>query len=127
MDAAQGHQKATEDLCRMQVEDLVCCAEEEEGCVSAREQALLEAIDRLWDRIGCPELEQAIGPYELEAQSSEELELEPAWSCPFCGEEGGEPVLNTWREYQGVSPHGGMVEFEEQMCTKCSRRRGWNR
>ena len=92
--------------------------------MSHREQALLEAIDRLWDRIACPELDEAIQPYELDRQSSEELEIEEEerWSCPYCGEEGGEPILSTWREYQGVSPHGGMVEFEEQMCSKCYRR-----
>lgn len=95
--------------------------------MSSREQALLEAIDQLWDRIGCPELNKALEPYQLEYQSSPELELEPAWSCPYCGEEDGEPITKSWSEYQGVSPHGGMVDFQEEMCTKCAGRRGWNR
>lgn len=93
--------------------------------VSGREQALLEAIDQLWDRIGCPELSEALGPYELEQQSSPELELQPAWSCPFCGEEGGEPRTISSSEWYGADADGNRGEwreFSEEMCTKCCGR-----
>ena len=39
--------------------------------------------------------------------------------CPNCGEPGGTPRISYSREYQGVSPHGGVVEFTEEGCTKC--------
>lgn len=42
--------------------------------------------------------------------------------CPCCGEVGGYPVTVYSREYQGESPHGGMVEWEEQMCSLCERK-----
>lgn len=90
--------------------------------MSHREQALLEAIDGLWDQIGCPELSKALEPYQLEYQSSPELELEQPWSCPYCGEEDGEPMTLMWTEFQGCREHGGPVEFEEERCTKCCRR-----
>lgn len=38
--------------------------------------------------------------------------------CPHCGEH-GEPRTVTSREYQGESPHGGMVEWQEEMCSEC--------
>lgn len=43
--------------------------------------------------------------------------------CPNCGELGGEIISNYSREYQGESPHGGYVEFVEEMCTKCKPKR----
>lgn len=44
------------------------------------------------------------------------------WYCKYCGEEDGEPVNVTSREYQGDSPHGGMVEWHDEMCTLCAPR-----
>lgn len=38
--------------------------------------------------------------------------------CPYCGEH-GEPREIVSREYQGESPHGGIVESVEQMCSIC--------
>ena len=60
-----------------------------------------------------------------ELLSFEELEAELvslgaiAWSCRYCGEEGGDPAGVAWDEYQGVEGHGGMVTFTEERCTKC--------
>lgn len=45
------------------------------------------------------------------------------FTCSYCGEEGGEPVTVFWSEFQGVSGHGGMVDFQDGRCTKCVRRR----
>lgn len=39
--------------------------------------------------------------------------------CPNCGESGGEPRTVYSREYQGESPHGGMVEWEDKCCSLC--------
>jgi len=43
------------------------------------------------------------------------------WDCPNCGATGGESVTRRSREFQGCAEHGGMVEFEEEMCTRCVR------
>ena len=47
---------------------------------------------------------------------------EDAWHCPYCGEEGGEPITIYSREYQGDSPHGGFVEWADEACTLCNGR-----
>lgn len=39
--------------------------------------------------------------------------------CPHCGETTGEPRTVTSMEYQGESPHGGMVEWQDEMCSEC--------
>jgi hypothetical protein len=39
--------------------------------------------------------------------------------CPYCGEDGGEPIMVRSREYQGESPHGGVVKWEDEMCSLC--------
>ncbi|HKT90115.1 MAG TPA: hypothetical protein VJQ59_16840 [Candidatus Sulfotelmatobacter sp.] len=64
---------------------------------------------------------------ESEWYSLDELRIELVWlevhewECPYCGESGGEPVTRTWREFQGVEGHGGVVIFEEEVCSKCYR------
>jgi hypothetical protein len=40
-------------------------------------------------------------------------------SCPYCGETGGTPIEVYSHEYQGESPHGGIVEWCEEACTLC--------
>ncbi len=42
--------------------------------------------------------------------------------CPYCGETGGQPRFIVSREYQGQSPHGGMVEWEDECCSLCMGR-----
>jgi hypothetical protein len=32
---------------------------------------------------------------------------------------GGRPITVVSREYQGESPHGGIVEWEEEQCSIC--------
>ena len=73
----------------------------------------------------------AVGRFETvgqECYSLAELEAELVslgampYECPYCGEAGGEPVDVYWTEYQGVSPHGGVVETTEERCTKCVRK-----
>ena len=46
--------------------------------------------------------------------------MDEAWYCPYCGEPGGEPRIIYSREYQGESPHGGMVEWADEMCSLCA-------
>lgn len=46
------------------------------------------------------------------------------WHCPYCGETGGEPYTVYSREYQGDSPHGGIVEWSDECCTLCKGRPG---
>ena len=66
-------------------------------------------------------------PYEFESWEECKKEMYAfdalPWECPNCGEAGGNLVVVTWTEYQGVSPHGGLVDFEEQCCTKCQPHR----
>ncbi len=74
---------------------------------------------------------EAVGRYESqeEGQTLNALEDElvslgaVAWSCPWCGEEGGESITEYSREWQGDAYHGGMVEWADERCTKCIRRR----
>lgn len=47
-------------------------------------------------------------------------ENEEQWFCPYCGEPGGEPHTVYSREYQGESPHGGMVEWQDERCSLCA-------
>ncbi len=56
-------------------------------------------------------------PFDNEILSDDE----PVWSCPYCGDEDGEPISVYSREFQGCAEHGGMVEWEEKMCTICER------
>ncbi len=60
-------------------------------------------------------------PTETIPFDNELLADEPAWTCPYCGDEGGEPMSITSREFQGCYGHGGMVELEEECCSKCFR------
>lgn len=41
--------------------------------------------------------------------------------CPYFGEAGGYPKTVSSREYQGDSPHGGMVEHTEERCSLCAK------
>lgn len=43
--------------------------------------------------------------------------------CPYCGSDTATPVTVYSSEYQGDSPHGGMVEWADQMCSECAPRR----
>lgn len=45
-------------------------------------------------------------------------------ACPFCGELGGTPITVHSSEYQGDSPHGGMVEWSDEACSLCKGRVG---
>ena len=73
---------------------------------------------------------EAVGRYETVEESDDIAKLEEMlvsvgaipWTCKWCGDEGGEPRTARWSEYQGESPHGGMVEFEEGRCSRCIRR-----
>ncbi len=56
-------------------------------------------------------------PFDNEILSDDE----PSWTCPYCGDEGGEPMSIPSREFQGAYGHGGYVEWEEQCCSKCFR------
>jgi hypothetical protein len=49
------------------------------------------------------------------------MKCETSFVCPYCGESGGEPQTVYSREYQGESPHGGMVEHVDEMCSLCIR------
>jgi len=70
---------------------------------------------------------EAVGRFESIAEGDTLEELEETmvsegvipWTCPYCGEEGGTPIMASWSEFQGASGHGGMVEFQEQRCDKC--------
>lgn len=44
--------------------------------------------------------------------------------CPYCGEPGGYPITVYSSEYQGESPHGGIVEWEDEACTLCGGKPG---
>lgn len=55
-------------------------------------------------------------PNQYEAPTEE-------WYCPNCGESGGSPRTVVSREYQGDSPHGGMVEWEDDCCSLCVKER----
>jgi DnaJ-class molecular chaperone len=41
------------------------------------------------------------------------------YRCPNCGEDGGTPITVTYREFQGDAAHGGMVNHEDEACSKC--------
>ena len=45
------------------------------------------------------------------------------WHCPYCGDEGGEPVTVYAREFQGEEGHGGMVEWADEGCSRCVKQR----
>ena len=47
---------------------------------------------------------------------------EPSWSCPYCGDDDGEPHDLYWSEFCGDAAHGGMVEYHEERCSKCYHR-----
>ena len=45
-------------------------------------------------------------------------------ACPYCGEVGGSPIEIESSEYQGQSPHGGIVTWTDTACTLCKGRPG---
>ena len=47
----------------------------------------------------------------------------PAWTCPYCAETGGEPLEITSREFQGEPGHGGFAEWREERCSLCDPRK----
>jgi hypothetical protein len=73
---------------------------------------------------------EAVGRYETVEEDDDIAKLEEVlvsvgaipWSCPYCGEEGGEPRTVSSREWQGDSAHGGMVYWEDECCSKCAGR-----
>ena len=65
-------------------------------------------------------LDEGMGVKALEAAMVSVGAME--WECPYCGETGGDPVTSYSREWQGDEYHGGIVEWSEEMCTKCSRK-----
>jgi len=75
---------------------------------------------------------EAVGRYETECEGTSLKALEAAlvargvmpWECPYCGEEGGNPVTTYSRYLYGADYDGNRGEWREdaeEQCTKCAR------
>jgi hypothetical protein len=61
-------------------------------------------------------------PFDNEILSDDE----PQWSCPYCGDEGGEPMIKYSRPYLYGADYDGnrgeMRQDAEECCSKCYHR-----
>jgi hypothetical protein len=98
--------------------------------ISPDSQFCVEIGPHGWCSVGTSDIDgEAVDGYVTQGEPETLKELKEEllslgalqWECPYCGEPGGEPYTVSWTEYQGESPHGGLVTFQDERCTNCVR------